>query len=140
MLDWLFLNGDINYAYARSIDEPEGQDFIPLAPDLTSTGGINIQNLDNFFGGINYRYVRDRPANEDNSVVAPGYFVTDMNLNYQLNNWTFGVIIENLFDVEWNETQFLTESRLSFEPAPVEEIHFTPGSPFFIRGRISVSF
>ena len=68
------------------------------------------------------------------------YFVTDMNINYQLSNWTFGIIVENLFDTKWNETQFLTESRLFFEPQPVEEIHFTPGSPFFVRGKVSVSF
>ena len=140
LTDWLFFNGDINYAYARSIDEPEGQDFIPLAPDLTSTGGFVIRDLHNFSGGISYRYVKDRPANEDNSVQAEGYFVTDMNINYQVSNWSFGIIIENLFDTKWNETQFLTESRLFFEPQPVEEIHFTPGSPFFIRGKVSVSF
>ena len=140
LTDWLFLNGDVNYAYARSIDEPEGQDFIPLAPDLTSTGGIVIRDLKNFSGGISYRYINDRPANEDNSVQAKGYFVTDMNINYQLSNWSFGIIIENLLDTKWNETQFLTESRLFNEPQPVEEIHFTPGSPFFIRGKVSVSF
>ena len=140
LTDWLFLNGDVNYAYARSIDEPDGEDFIPLAPDLTSTGGIVVRDLHNFSGGISYRFVNDRPAIEDNSVQAEGYFVTDMNLNYQLNNWSFGIIIENLFDTEWNETQFLTESRLFNEPQSVEEIHFTPGSPLFIRGKVSVSF
>jgi hypothetical protein len=50
------------------------------------------------------------------------------------------MIIENLFDTEWNETQFATLSRLQGETTPVEEIHFTPGTPFFLRGRISVSF
>ena len=32
--DWLFANADINYTMARSIDEPDGQDFIPLAPQI----------------------------------------------------------------------------------------------------------
>ncbi|MGB5236893.1 MAG: TonB-dependent receptor, partial [Flavobacteriaceae bacterium] len=122
------------------IDAPEGEDFIPLAPDLTSTGGLTVKNFKNFSGGINYRYIKDRPANEDNSAIAEGYLVTDMNLNYQIKNWSLGIIIENLFDTEWNETQFLTESRLFNEPQPVEEIHFTPGSPFFIRGKVTVSF
>ncbi|WP_189359207.1 TonB-dependent receptor [Algibacter mikhailovii] len=138
--DWLFLNTDINYAHARSVEEPKGQDYIPLAPDFTSTGGLFVKNLNNFSGGISYRFVNDRPANEDNSIVADGYFVTDFNLNYSLKNWTFGLIIENLFDTEWNETQFATESRLFNEPNPVEEIHFTPGTPFFLRGKISVNF
>ncbi len=140
LTDWLFVNGDLNYAYARSTDAPDGEDFIPLAPDLTSTGGLTIKDLSNFSGSLSYRYINDRPANEDNSALAKGYFVTDFNLNYHLRNWTVGVIIENLFDTEWNETQFLTESRLFNEPQPVEEIHFTPGSPFFIRAKISVRF
>lgn len=140
LTDWLYANGDINYTYARSTEEPEGQDFIPLAPDLTSSGGLSFRNLGNLSGNINYRYIKDRPANEDNSIVAEGYFITDLNLNYAWNNWTFGVIIENLFDQEWNETQFATESRLFNEVAPVEEIHLTPGTPFFMRGKVSVSF
>jgi len=141
ILDWLFLNSDINYTMARSIDEPNGQDFIPLAPDLTSSGGITIKDLGKFSGGLNYRFVDDRPANEDNSIIAEGYLITDFNLNYSFaKNWTFGLIIENLFDVDWNETQFATETRLFNEPAPIEEITFTPGTPFFLRANLSVRF
>lgn len=138
---WLYANADLNYTLARSIDEPDGQDFIPLAPDLTSVGGLSVQNVGNFSGGINYRYIKDRPANEDNSIVAEGYFVTDLNANYEFaKNWTIGVIVENIFDTEWNETQFATETLLLNEAAPVEEITFTPGTPFFARLRLSARF
>ncbi len=138
--DWLYFNTDFNYAHARSIDEPKGEDHIPLAPDFTSAGGINFKDIGGFSGGLSYRFVNDRPANEDNSIVAEGYFITDLNLNYNHKNWTFGLIVENLFDSEWNETQFATESRLFNEANPVEEIHFTPGTPFFLRGKVSVRF
>ncbi len=138
--DWLYFNTDFNYAHARSIDEPKGEDYIPLAPDFTSAGGINFKDLGGFSGGLSYRFVNDRPANEDNSIVAEGYFITDLNLNYNHKNWTFGLILENLFDSEWNETQFATESRLFNEANPVEEIHFTPGTPFFLRGKVTVRF
>lgn len=144
--DWLYANVDANYTVARSIDEPDGQDFIPLAPDFTSAGGLSVTNLGDFSGGINYRYIDDRPANEDNSIVAIGYFVTDMNLNYNFaKNWTIGLIVENLFDVEWNETQFATETLIrdingNLETEPVEEITFTPGTPFFARLKLSVNF
>ena len=37
--------------------------------------------------------------------------------------------IDNLFNVEWNEAQFATTSRLRHEPAPATELHYTPGSP-----------
>ena len=139
-LDWLYFFTDVNFTHARSTEAPDGEDFIPLAPSFTSTGGFSVNGLDRFSGGINYRFIDDRPANEDNSIVAEGYFVTDATVNYTLGNWTFGLIVENLFDTQWNETQFATESRLFNEPAPVEEIHFTPGTPFFIRGKVTVQF
>lgn len=136
----LYLYTDANYTHARSTEEANGEDYIPLAPDFTVVGGFTAGTEQGFSGGLNYRYVDDRPANEDNSIVAEGYFVTDATLNYGLNNWTFSVIVENLFDTEWNETQFATESRLFSEPSPVEEIHFTPGMPFYLRGKVSLTF
>ncbi|GAB4160582.1 MAG: TonB-dependent receptor [Winogradskyella sp.] len=138
--DWLFLDSDATYTNARSIDEPEGEDFIPLAPDFTFTGGVSIDDFNGFSGGIRFRYLDDRPANEDNSIVADGYFVTDFNINYRMKNVTLGLMVENLFDVDWNETQFATESRLQNETQSVEEIHFTPGTPFFIRGIVTYNF
>lgn len=139
-LNWLYFYGDVNYTYARSTEEPKGEDYISLAPDLTSTGGIAVENISNFSGGLTYRYIKDRPANEDNSIVAEGYVVADFNINYTFRNFVFGIAVENLFDTEWNETQFATESRLFNEPESVEEIHFTPGTPFFLRGRLTVNF
>jgi hypothetical protein len=41
---------------------------------------------------------------------------------------------------EWNETQFATESRLPDEAVPAEEIHFIPGTPFFLKGIIEFKF
>lgn len=139
LLDWLFTDVDVNYAFARSIDEPEGTQYIPLAPDLTATGGISIQKK-NFSGGLRCRYLKDRPANEDNSIVAKGYFITDLNAGYTWKRLSLGFVIENLFDNEWNETQFATESRTKNEPDSVEEIHFTPGTPFFAKGSITYKF
>lgn len=139
-LKWLFIYADFNYAFARAIDEPNGEDFIPLAADLTSVGGITFNHPIGIQAGINYRWIGDRPANEDYSITAKGYFVADANLSYTWRKWTAGIIIQNLFNTEWNETQFATESHLANETASVEEIHFTPGTPFFIRGKVSVRF
>jgi outer membrane receptor protein involved in Fe transport len=75
----------------------------------------------------------DRPANEYNDVVADGYFLTDVVLNYTQPRYEVGFSIQNLFNIEWNEAQFDTESRLQNETVPVSEIHFTPGTPFFIK-------
>ncbi|MFK7983224.1 MAG: TonB-dependent receptor, partial [Saprospiraceae bacterium] len=136
----LFYNTDFNYTYARSIEDPKGENRIPLAPELTMTGGLSVQLDNGFSGGLSYRFIKDRPATEDNSIIAEGYFITDLNLNYQFKKVTFGLAVENLFNQDWNEAQFATESRLFEEANAVEELHFTPGSPFFFRGKVSYSF
>jgi hypothetical protein len=82
----------------------------------------------------------NRPANESNSIVAQGYALTDLSVIYKIKNYKMGLFIENMFNVEWNEAQFATRSRLQTESAPVEEIHFTPGTPFSLKLLLSYSF
>ena len=134
----LFADIDLNTATPRAIDAETGKNFLPLAPTFTTVGGLSLQNPTGFSGSIRYRYIADRPANEDNSVVAKGYFVNDLQLNYTKGHYNVGLSIQNLFDVRWKETQFNTNSRLQNEATSVEEIHFTPGTPFF--GRLSLAY
>ncbi|EAQ41338.1 TonB-dependent receptor plug domain-containing protein [Polaribacter sp. MED152] len=138
--DNIYFDSDATITKARSLEASAGQDYIPLAPNFTLAGGLAFNNLGNFSGGLRYRYLADRAANEDNSIVAEGYFVSDLNINYNLKNITFGLAVENLFDVAWNETQFATESRLQNEANSVEEIHFTPGTPIFAKATITYRF
>lgn len=130
----------LNYAHARSIEDPRGENYIPLAPSFTSVGGITYRRERGFNGSLRYRYMADRPANEDNSTVAKGYFVTDLALNYTNPKWETGIAVQNILNTKWKETQFDTESRLFNEPAPVSEIHFTPGTPFFLRASLTLFF
>ncbi len=130
----VFLYADVTYSHARSLEAEEGMDYIPLAPGFTLSGGLQLSKMKNFSGGLTYRYLGNRPANEDFSITANGYFVTDMSLNYAVNNnisLIFG--IENMFNAKWKEAQFVTNSRLAGEERSVEEIHFTPGTPFSVR-------
>lgn len=138
--DNIYFDTDATITKARSLEANAGEDYIPLAPNFTLAGGLAFTNLGRFSGGLRYRYIADRAANEDNSIVAEGYFVSDLNINYKVKDITFGVAIENLFDVAWNETQFATESRLQNEANSVEEIHFTPGTPFFAKATITYQF
>jgi hypothetical protein len=138
--DFLFFDSDVTQTIARSIEELEGADYIPLAPELTASGGLSYNAPNGLSGGMRYRYIKDRPANEDFSITALGYFILDANLNYKYKSITFGLSIENLLDSDWNEAQFATESQLKDEVLPVEELHFTPGTPFAVRGSVSYSF
>ncbi|WP_407429669.1 hypothetical protein, partial [Arcticibacter sp.] len=140
LTDWLFYNTDLTYTHARAVDEPEGEQYIPLAPKFTLAGGLSIKQLGRFSGSLRTRYLASRAANEDNSIVAKGYFINDANVSYQLKRFTLGVIAENIFNSNWNETQFASTSRLQNEANEVTEIHFTPGTPFNVRAAVSYRF
>jgi hypothetical protein len=137
---WLFLYSNLNYSHARAVSEPKGQDYIPLAPVFTSDGKVQFNFKKGIFATLSYRYMGDRAANEDRSVLAKGYFVNDFTLGYQHKSFVITGIVNNLFNVNWNETQFLTESRLKDESQPVSEIHFTPGTPFSCRLQVKFMF
>jgi hypothetical protein len=62
-----------------------------------------IVSVEPVTGGVRYRHVGARPADENGSVEARGH------------------------DVEWNEAQFATTSRLQDEASPGTEPRFTPG-------------
>ena len=137
-LRYLFLDLDLNYARGRSKDDPKGQNYIPLAPVWTSTGGITYSKQTGFNGSLRYRYMADRPANENYSLKAVGYFVTDFVMNYTKKNYEIGLTINNVLNTKWKETQFDTVTRLKGEATPVDEICFTAGTPFAARLSLSV--
>ncbi|MFV0531074.1 MAG: TonB-dependent receptor [Flavobacteriales bacterium] len=132
-LDNFYLNVDVSYSYARAINEEKGQDYIPLAPVLTSMGSLNWDFLRGFSLGVQYRYLGERPAVEDNSIKTKPYFVNDLILSYNHNTWGINLQINNLFDVEWNEAQFATETQLKNETQSITDLTYTPGSPFGMK-------
>jgi outer membrane cobalamin receptor len=137
---WLFGDLDLNFTKARATEEAKGEDYVPLAPSFTSIGGLTAKMKNGFSGSVRYRFIGDRPADETNTIKAKGYFITDLTLSYQIKKLEFSLSAENIFEREWNEAQFNTESRLQFEPNSVSEIHFTPGTPRFIKGTVAFRF
>jgi outer membrane receptor protein involved in Fe transport len=136
----LYADADINYNYARYRNLPKGENYIPLAPSLTSTGGLSYRRDKGINAALRYRYMKSRPANEDNSVVALGYFLLDATVNYTTPKYQVGISVENLLNSKWNQAQFNTESRLKSESQAYTGLHFTPGTPFFIKGSFSIFF
>jgi hypothetical protein len=145
VLPWLFFDGDYTYTFSRSIDDPEGANRIPLAPVHTGTGGFSVQNKQ-WSGSLRTRWLGDRPANADHSLIADGYILLDAQLTWsptirkrnQLLDITLSA--QNLLNTRWKEAQFETETRLRNELAPVNEIHFTPGTPLNIKAGITFRF
>jgi len=140
LTSWLFADADLNVTRPRAKGVSEGEDHIPLAPTITSIGGLSVRRQQGLNGSLRYRYLGDRAANETNTVVATGYFIADAIVNYSRPGYEFGLSVENIFNTAWKEAQFDTESRLQGETDPVSEIHFTPGTPLAFKVRFTKYF
>ncbi|SFC29386.1 Outer membrane receptor proteins, mostly Fe transport [Flexibacter flexilis DSM 6793] len=136
----LYADLELSLANPRALGVAHSESYLPLAPRVTSVGGLTYRQRKGWNGSLRYRYMADRPANETNTVVAEGYWVVDAAANYTTQRWEAGLSIQNLLNTKWKETQFDTESRLQNEPAAVSEIHFTAGTPFFARLNLTVFF
>ncbi|MCB2376154.1 TonB-dependent receptor [Hymenobacter sp. BT635] len=137
----LFVDADLNYNHGRLVEAHPDSNRIPLAPTFTSIGGLTLKQPSGLSASLRYRHLNDRPANEYNSVRARGYFLFDALVSYTHGRFQVGASAENLLNVEWNQAQFDTQSRLPGEGAEgVSELHFTPGTPFFLKGNVSVFF
>jgi outer membrane receptor protein involved in Fe transport len=144
MTDWLFFDADVNWSKGRFVDKKFGKildndNIIPLAPNWTATTGLTLRK-NHVEGGLRYRYVGERAANEANTVQAKGYGIMDMSLFYKTNRFRGGFAIENLWNAKWNEAQFDTESRLKNEIKSVSELHFTAGTPFSLKTILTFYF
>jgi hypothetical protein len=135
-----YINADINYSHARFMEEVKGQDYIPLAPIVTSTGSANWDFLNGFSLGLQYRYMGARPANEDDTMRTKAYFVNDLMLSYNRQKWGTNLQVSNIFNVKWNEAQFATETQLKNEPEPITDLTYTPGNPFGIKMGVYYKF
>lgn len=144
VLPWLFFDADYTWTRARATEEVRGEQYIPLAPVHTATGGFSVRN-GRFAGSLRSRWLGDRAANEDYSLTAAGYLLVDAQLAYtpllgSKRPLELSISAQNLGNVAWKEAQFETESRLRGEAAPVSEIHFTPGTPFNFKAGLTFRF
>ncbi|MDE6333960.1 MAG: TonB-dependent receptor plug domain-containing protein, partial [Muribaculaceae bacterium] len=92
-----YLQCDYTYSHARSIDDPRGMNYVPLAPAGTLAAGLTWQHR-GFVANAKARWLGDRPANEDYSLTADGYCIVDLTAAYTFKRFTFGMAIDNLFN------------------------------------------
>jgi outer membrane receptor protein involved in Fe transport len=155
ILPWLHADLDVTASRARFRDLPEGQNFIPLAPRFTVTGGVSAHHPAGVFGRAGVRSLSDRPLTEDAFLTAEGFTLLDLTIGYRTSRYELMLALDNLLDARWREAQFATTSRLASEPpttappppgvcppgtrtetsdtgtfAGCEDVHFTPGAPF----------
>ena len=149
VLPWLLLDYDLTYADPRFRVTGEA---IPLAPTLLMNGGLTAYPLENLSAALRVRFLDDRAANEDRSVIARGYTLIDLLLRYRWRNIELSFDVLNLADTDWRETQFATESCLRRELGRdsrcprsgggpgILDTNFVSGYGINVRGGLTVFF
>jgi outer membrane receptor protein involved in Fe transport len=128
LAEGLWADADLNLSRGRFRDEPDGADLVALAPPFTSTGGLTWSSPEDLRAGARYRHIGGRAANETGTIQALGSTLVELFASCRVGGAEIVLAVDNLLDVDWNEAQFATTSRLRDEPEPVTELHFTPGA------------
>lgn len=125
--------GELDLAVSRG--GYRGSDaVIARAPRFTMRGGLALTGWKGWSGQLEVRHLGGHPAVEDESVMAAGFTVADAHARRRLSpSWDALVSVENVFDARYREAQTFFASRLAAEPAAVDDLHFTPGTPRAIR-------
>jgi outer membrane receptor protein involved in Fe transport len=146
---WLFLDADATFSKAVFRDNAGNGNAVALAPTRTFAGGISVKHPDGWFGSIRVRSIADRAANDGadrdpaqggKPLDAAGWTLLDAQAGYRWRWLELAVDVRNLLNSEWKEVQFANTSKLKNEPAPVQDIHFTPGWPRTVMGRVTAYF
>ena len=149
VLPWLLLDYDLTYSDPRFRVTGEA---IPLAPTLLMNGGLTAYPVENLSAALRLRFLDDRAANEDRSVIARGYALIDLLLRYRWRNIELSFDVLNLADTDWRETQFATESCMRRELGRdsrcpgggggpgILDTNFVSGYGINIRGGLTVFF
>ena len=140
IFSWLWADIDLSTAKGTIINNPKGQNFIPLAPSLTASGGLSIIKNKGLSGSIRFRHLSNRAANEDNTIIALGHTLYNVIVTYKYKQFIFAINGENLLNTIWNEAQFATLTRLKGENKDVAELCYTPGNPRNFQLSISYEF
>lgn len=151
--DNVILDLDLNYTQSKlKTDSPD--DAVPLAPEFMSGAGITVNNDLGYYGRLGMFHLGDRYGSEDRYFKIKGFTRFDLSAGKKSKNWDVSVKIQNLFDAQIKEAQFVNTSRMQNESScggnsradnsngfvGCEDVHFTPGNPFNLSLKVSYLF
>jgi len=150
-LDWLYLTFDLFHTKAEFRDKQAAMssDAIPGTPEFIFQHVVSVRHPTGFHGSLRGRYVGERPLPRQrplSTLYSDPYYVMDLLAGYEKRRWAVVIAIENLFDTEWDDTSYAYPS--SPEPsatrpagtATYQGKYITPGTPFAIRGEVTLKF
>jgi len=146
--EWLTVDLDVSLSRARFredvTDTGTGANLgrhIPGSIESAIAAGVALHDWHGLLAGVRLRYFGSRPLTEDDSVRSDSTILVSAYLGYRFANWlTLRAEIFNLLDRDDSEIDYFYESRLSGEPAGVDDIHFHPVDPLSFRLSLAARF
>lgn len=120
---------------------PDGANSIPDAHEQVVGAGLTYVGLSNgWTASLRVRHFGDASLAEDESVQKRASTLMNLGISYARPTWEFGVDVLNLLDRDDDDIAYFFESRLPWESAGVEDIHFHPANPRAIRALLKYKF
>jgi len=135
ILDWLSADLDTSHTWSKFVKTGEA---VPLAPKFLAYGGLTARHSSGLEGRIQMRSVGDRWGDEGRTATIRGYTIFDLLAKYKWDRYELLFSIINIANKKWRAAQFLHDSQLKTEGAPVSDIHFTPGEPLTIKAGFTI--
>ncbi len=111
---------------------PDGKRLIvDSAPHTVANGGLVFNELRGFTFSLNWRHISNyRLDADDPTIKASGHDVVDLHITKRLGKRIdLNLVIDNILNKKYYETQNFFESRTGPNAVPISRIHATPGYP-----------
>ncbi|MHB8477439.1 MAG: TonB-dependent receptor [Steroidobacteraceae bacterium] len=146
-LRWLEFYGTISQDHARfrtPFDDGTGHVgvYLPNAPFATGSLAAYLNNLGQWSGGLQLRYLGAYPLSPDDAVQGSGYHEWNGDVRYVFGSgWKAAVGVFNLLNTKANAMEYWYVDRLPGEPAAgTSDVHVHPLEPLSIRVTLAKSF
>ena len=141
--DWLTIDADVAFARARfrDVDVNVPGKRIPGAVEGVASLALAIDHIGPWYGALQLRYFGPRPLIEDNTVRSQSTTTLNGRIGYRLNA-RMRIELEgyNLANRRDSAIDYYYASRLSNEPASVDDIHFHPIESRSFRVNFTANF
>ncbi len=134
---WFLMDADLAFSQARFDDGSR----VPNSLDRVASVAATLRNLGGWTGSLQWRYLGSGALVEDNRVRSVPSSTFNLRLTRVLApKLALTLDVFNLFDREVNDIQYVYESQLPGETAPVTDRHVHPAEPRSLRLTLQASF
>jgi TonB dependent receptor/TonB-dependent Receptor Plug Domain len=134
---WFLLDADLAWTHGRF----RNGDRIPNAVDHVASVAVTLRELHGWSASLQWRYLGSGALVEDNSERSRASLTTNLRLAYQFNRQAeLTLDVFNLLNRQVNDIQYLYDSQLPGEAAPVTDRHVHPAEPRSARLTFQLRF